>query len=203
MRYLFVYILVIFCISEITSQTISIKVINLPKGKAQLSYLRGENVIKVDSIAINEKGEFHYSFAKNAGHPGLYRLSFSNSKWIDFINDNEDVILITNANNISDSIAVISSESNRLYYNFIKLNKQYKIKTDLLQLMLAKYAKDDDYYNYTKNKLLQLQKEYLHFVNITSQKNLKSFIARYIKSVQLSTADVNRSEERRVGKECR
>jgi peroxiredoxin len=198
MRYLFVYILVIFCISEITSQTISIKVNNLPKGKAQLSYLRGENVIKVDSIAINEKGEFHYSFAKNAGHPGLYRLSFSNSKWIDFINDNEDIILSTNANNISDSIAVISSESNKLYYYFIKLNKQYKIKTDLLQIILAKYPKDDDYYYNTKNKLLQMQKEYLYFVNTTSQKNPKSFIARYIKSVQLPAPDINLPIEKQL-----
>ena len=191
MRNLFICMLVVLSLTEITAQTINIRVRNLNQGKAALSYLKGENVIKVDSIASNEKGEFHYSFVKNAGHQGMYRLSFSGNRWIDFINDNEFVILSTDANNIMDSLAVVSSESNKLFYQFIKLNKQYKIKTDLLQIILSKYPKDDDYYIYTENKLVELQKKYLHFVNVISQKNPKSFIARYIKSVQLPAIDLN------------
>ena len=190
MRYLFVFIIVICSLNEITSQTINIKVDNLNQRKAQLSYLRGENVIKTDSVFANEKGEFIYTFAKNGAHPGIYRLSFASNKWIDFIIDNEDVVLRTDALNIQDSMKVISSESNKLYYSFIKLNKQYKTKTDLLQIILSKYPKDDDFYFTAKNKLLQLQKEYLYFVNAAFQKSPTSFIARYIKSVQLPTLDM-------------
>ena len=191
MRYLFVYMLLVFGLSEIFSQTIDIKVNNLNKGKALLSYLKGENAIKIDSVTENEKGEFHYTFGKNASHPGLYRLSITSNKWIDFVCDNKDVNLSTDANNVTDSLRVINSESNDIYYNFIKLNKQYKTKTDLLQLIVAKYPKDDDYYNTTRNKLLRTQKEYLTFVNIISQKNPKSFAARYIKSMQLPAVDMN------------
>jgi peroxiredoxin len=191
MRYLFFYILVIFCISEITAQTIDIKVNNLPQGKAQLSYLRGETFVKTDSVFSDEKGIFHYTFTKNAGHPGIYRLTIPGNKWIDFLNDNEDVNISTDAGNIQDSLKVNSSWSNLIYYGFIRLNKQYKIKTDLLQLMLAKYPKDDDYYFMTRNKLLQMQKEYSAFVNDISQKNPKFFIARYIKTVQLPIIDIN------------
>ena len=191
MRYLFFYIMVIFCIREITSQTIDIKVNNLPQGKAQLSYLKGENAVKIDSVIANEKGELSYTFAKNAGHTGIYRLTISGNKWIDFVNDNEDVNLSTNAGNMQESLKVISSWSNDIYYGFLRLNKQYKIKTDLLQLMLAKYPEDDDYYFMTRNKLLQMQKEYSSFVNKISQKNPKSFIARYIKTVQLPVIDIN------------
>lgn len=193
MRYFFICILIIFSLTEISSQTINIKVKNLNREEAQLYYLRGENVIKVDSAGINEKGEFHYSFAKNGAHAGLYRLSFSGDKWIDFINDNEDVVLSTDANNIPDSLTVLSSESNKLFYQFVKLNKQYKIKSDLLQLILAKYPKNDEYgyYDNTKNNLVHIQNSYLYFVNKTSQVDRKSFIARYIKSVQLPAIDVN------------
>jgi len=191
MRYLFFYILVIFCISEITSQTIDIKVNNLPEGKAQLSYLRGETFVKTDSVFSDEKGVFHYTFAKNSGHAGIYRLTILKNKWIDFVNDNGEVNISTDAGNIQDSLKVNSSWSNLIYYGFIRLNKQYKIKTDLLQLMLAKYPKDDDYYFMTRNKLLQMQKEYSAFVNDISQKNPKSFIARYIKTVQLPIIDIN------------
>ena len=198
MRYLFICMLVVLSFTEILPQTINIKVKNLSQGKAALSYLRGENVIKIDSIFSNGKGEFDYSFAKNAGHQGLYRLSLSNNGWIDFINDGENVSLSTDAKNIMDSMTVIHSLSNVLYYDFIKLNKQYKIKTDLLQIILAKYPKDDDYYIYTKNKLAELQKKYLHFVDVTSQKNPKSFIARYIKSVQLPVIDMDLPIEKQL-----
>jgi peroxiredoxin len=192
---LFICMAVVLSLTEITAQTIKIRVnnLNLNQGKSQLSYLEGEKAVPVmaDTIYSKDEMDFNYKFLGHSGHVGFYRLSFTNNKWIDFINDNEDVTLSTDANNISDSMRVIKSESNKLYYNFIKLNKLYKIKTDLLLLLLAKYPKDDDYYSSTKNKLVQLQKEYIHFVNITSQANKKSFIARYIKSVQLSTADIN------------
>ena len=191
MRYLFFYILFIFRISEITPQTIDIKVNNLPQRKAQLSFLRGETFVKTDSVFSDEKGVFHYTFAKNSGHAGIYRLTILKNKWIDFVNDNEDVNISTDAGNIQDSLKVNSSWINLIYYGFIRLNKQYKIKTDLLQLMLAKYPKDDDYYFMTRNKLLQMQKEYSAFVNNISQKNPKSFIARYIKTVQLPIIDIN------------
>jgi peroxiredoxin len=162
-----------------------------------LSYLRGENVNFIDSL-FSTKNEFHYSFEKNASHPGLYRLYISNNRWIDFIIDNEDVILTTDANNIIDSMNVISSESNKIYYEYINLNKQYKIQTGHLLAILDKYSKDDKHSISVRNKINQLQEQYFKFVNITSQKNIASFTARYIRSVQLPPVDVNLSIEDQV-----
>jgi thiol-disulfide isomerase/thioredoxin len=197
MRYFFIYVLVVFSFNMISAQTINIKVNNLNKGKAQLSYLRGGNVNFIDSL-FSAKNEFHYTFLKNASHPGLYRLYIANNRWIDFIIDNEDVILNTDADNIIDSIEVISSESNKLYYAYINLNKKFKIKIAQLQAVFDKYSKDNRYYISAKNELLQLQNQYFHFINITSQKNVKSFADRYIRSVQLPSADVNLSVEDQI-----
>jgi thiol-disulfide isomerase/thioredoxin len=180
------------------SQTIDIRVSNAPKGKALLSYLKGENVIKVDSAGQNKRGEYEYTFEKNAGHRGIYRLTITSTKWIDFVNDGEDVKISTDANDISDSVKVLSSESNKLYYAFIKLNRQYKVKTDLLQIVLAKYPKDDDYYTTSLIKLAKTQKEYQNFVNGASQKNPKSFIARYVRSVQLPVMDMGLPIEKQL-----
>ena len=202
MRYLLIFILAGLSLTEITAQTIKIRVnnLNLDQGKSQLSYLEGEKVVPVmaDTIYSKDQVDFNYILLGHSGHVGFYRLSFPNNKWIDFINDNVYVDLITDANNITDSMRVIKSESNKIYFNFIKLNKQYKVKADLLQLILAKYPKDDDYYIYTKNKLTGLQKEYLNFVNVTSQKDPKSFIARYIKSVQLPVIEMSLPMEKQL-----
>ena len=202
MRYLFICMLAVLSLTEITAQTIKIRVnnLNLDQGKSQLSYLEGEKVVPVmaDTIYSKTQVDFNYMLLGHSGHVGFYRLSFPNNKWIDFINDNEYVDLITDANNITDSMRVIKSESNKLYFNFIKLNKQYKVKADLLQLILSKYPKDDDYYIYTKNKLAGLQKEYLNFVNVTSQKDPNSFIARYIKSVQSAVIEMSLPMEKQL-----
>jgi peroxiredoxin len=197
MRNLFLHILIIFSLTRISAQTINIKVNNFNQHKVQLSYLRSGNVVFIDSL-FSADNEFHYSFANSASHPGLYRLYISVIKWIEFIIDNEDVFLKTDVNNIIDSMNVISSESNKLYYDYLNLNKQYMIKTGQLLSILDKYPKDDNYSISARNKLNQLQEQYYNFVNITSQKNSRSFAARYIRSVQLPAVDVNLPVEDQV-----
>ena len=199
MRVVFLFVFLIVSLTEVSAQTINIRINNLNQGKAQFSYIKGEKSIAIDSIAMNDKGEFSYTFGKNASHPGLYRLTFAKGRWIDFIIDNEDVNLSTDASNVSDNMKVSGSESNKLYFDFVKLNRQFKVKAELLQIILARYPKDDDYYKTTKGRVIQLQDEYLQFVNVTSQKNPRSFAARYIKSIHLPVIDVNLPMDKQVG----
>lgn len=155
---------------------------------AILSELSGEKIEIIDSV-ISIDGVYKLSLDKY--HIGFYRLSFNKNNWIDFIYDSEDVELETDANHILDSLKVLKSESNKIYYEFVKLNKDYKTKTELLQLILARYPKSDDYYQTTKEELIRVQEDYLNFINITAQVNPNSFIARYIRSVQLPVVDVD------------
>jgi peroxiredoxin len=159
--------------------------------------LSGEKLVFIDSIISKSTGHFIFNLPEKF-QQGFYRLSFEKNRWIDFISTGEDVTITTDANNIFDSLKVIKSESNRLYYSSIKFNKQYKSKSDLLQLILARYPKDDDYNTVTQTKLTQLQKEYLEFVDIIAQKNPNSFIARYIKSAQLPVIDTDLPPEKQL-----
>ncbi len=167
------------------AQQVKIQVDELQGSYAVLSSLRGEIVTYEDSIP-GENNAFQFNLDKY--HPGFYRLSFENKR-IDFIYDNEDIEIRTNAKNVSDSLKVVRSESNKIYNQFISLNKEYKTKSELLHLVLARYPRDDDYYKTTSEKLLQVQEEYLHFINITSQQDPNSFIARYVRSAQLPAAE--------------
>ena len=182
------------------AQSINITVNGVYTDTAFLSSLMGEKIFTVDTIISTNNNKFQFELSANT--PGFYRLSFNNNNqslqsraqtgWIDFIYDNEDIELETVANNIPaspagrlDSLKVIKSESNKIYYEFVRLNKDYKTKTELLQLILARYPKEDDYYQTTIEKLTQIQEEYLYFVNVTSRTNPNSFIARYVRSAQL------------------
>ena len=189
------------------AQQIEIQVSNY-KGSLYLSELSGEKVVLVDSVFAVDNGIYKFSLDGDKHHTGIYRISFENSTQskrdkspagrIDFINDGEDVILKTDADKISDSLKVILSNSNMLYYQFIKLNKTYKTKSELLELILSRFPKDDEYYTQTMRRLNELQLEYKQFINQTSKENPDSFTANYIRSSQLPIVDISNQQERQL-----
>jgi peroxiredoxin len=183
MKNYFYFIIFLFCGNFLVAQTINVKVNNLDGKKGSFSFLSGEKISFIDSISVNNKSEFEINLGKY--NSGIYRLTLNTKAWLDFIYDNEYIEIETDANNILDSLQVIKSESNKIYYEFIKLNKKYKTKSELLQLILTRYPKEDDYYQTTKEKLIQVQEDYLYFVNITAQDNPNPFVGRYVRSAQL------------------
>ncbi len=183
------FILFILFYSTLLTQTVNITISNLKVDKAYLSALSGEKFSQIDSIISKGNGRFVFNIKDQHKHPGIYRLSFGKGKLIDFIFDNEDIKITSDANAIIDSMKIDASESNRFYYSFLKLNKQYKTKSELLQLVLARYPAEDPYYSITQSTASRLQYEYSDFINNTSQIKPKSFTARYIKSSQLPIVD--------------
>ena len=169
----------------IIAQTVKISLSNASP-KAALLYLEGEKAQSIDSV---NSANNTFTISLKDKHNGFYRLQFNKRSWIDFVNDGEDVEIKTDFRNILDSLKIIKSASNKLYYRFVKLNKAYKTKTQLLNLILQRYPKNDDYYAATSKKLEEVKYNYSMFVNVTSQKTPASFIARYIRSAQLPQID--------------
>ena len=184
--------------SLLYSQSFEVTVMDIGATTAKLQSLQGEKGATVDSITSTAKDIFKLSFKNKKYHQGFYRLAFPNNQSVDFIYDGKDINLKTNASAILDSMKILSSESNRLYYAFVKRNKAYKTKTDLLQLLLLRYPKDDSFYQTVQTKINQLQDEYLEFVTVTSQKEPHSFIARYVRSASLPAVNFSHSPEQQL-----
>jgi peroxiredoxin len=189
MKYFTLSIFFLLSVNFSAAQNVFIKIDNYIGNVAALSSLSGEKISFIDSISISNKNEFEFNLEEH--NSGVYRLTFNNTTWLDFICDNQDIEIETDANDILDSLKVIKSESNKIYYEFIKLNKDYKTKSELLQLILARYPKEDDYYNTTEEKLIQIQENYIDFVNVTTKANFNSFIARYVRTAQLPVVESN------------
>jgi thiol-disulfide isomerase/thioredoxin len=181
MKYFILISVVLINFSFSLAQQVIIKAAS-SSGKAALFSLSGEKSLFIDSIPASNKT---YQFNLSNNYPGFYRLIFNNKKWLDFVYDGSDMEVETNAENILEETKIVHSSENKIYYDFINLNKDYKTKTVLLQLIISRYPETDNYYQTTKEKLLSLQEEYLYFVNITAQSNPNSFIARYVRSAQL------------------
>lgn len=179
------------------SQTVRFEVAGMNETKAYIFSLSGEKTSFMDSVMSTDKINFTLTMDPLRYTSGFYRFICKNTL-IDFVYDGKNIVLKTNAKYPADSMSVISSESNTLYYRFLKLNRSYKTKSELLFLMLSKFPKDDEYYQTTKNRLLSLQKEYSDFVNVQSQKEPKSLVARYIRSAQLPLVDCELPPEKQL-----
>ena len=160
--------------------------------------MEGKRIFHLDSLNSNKNNKFIVSINNYKLHNGFHRLIFGVNKWIDFIYDGNDVEIKTDYDNLFGSLKIIGLENIKLYYEFLKLNKSYKTRTELLQLILVRYTKDDDYYLTTQNKLTKIQDEYLEFVYHASQNVPNSFIAKYIKSAQLPVIDRTLSIEEQL-----
>ncbi|PKL82588.1 MAG: hypothetical protein CVV24_09290 [Ignavibacteriae bacterium HGW-Ignavibacteriae-3] len=185
MRIIHIILLAALCsLSYLNAQSLNFIVKGSGSDKAFLFSVEGEKTFLIDSLTSKSKDHFTCDFTGSSRHPGLYRLLVLNKR-IDFIYDGEDILIKTESENPLDSMKVEKSESNSIYYSFVRLNRQYKTKSELLQLILMRYPKDDNYYRTTINKFEQLQKEYTEFVDKYSRVNPNSFIAKYVKSAQL------------------
>jgi len=190
MKYILLPI-ILFLFNITGAQTLKLIVSGSSNEKAFIYSIQGETTALVDSLERSGGDEFIYKFDRHKYHAGFYRIDIGLNKWVDFIYDGENIEIKTDANNILDSLNIIRSESNRQYYSFIRLNKKFKEKTELLHLILQRYPKGDSYYRQTKDELKDIQNEYLNFINNISQKDSGSFIAKYIMSFQLPVIDPN------------
>ncbi len=185
-------ILLLFTTASLASaQQIIINISGSNTNKFFFYSVSGEKTALIDSSSSVNPGQFSYDLTGNSIKTGMYRLVFDGNKRLDFIFDQKDVNLSTGINDMIGNMQVNESESNRLFFDFIKLNKAYKSKSELLQLIVSRYPKDDKFYTQAAERLAELQKEYRQFVTITSQADPKSFAARYIRSAQQAIMDIS------------
>lgn len=195
MRTIFYPLIFFININAVFTQSIRIDVKNLETSTASFSYLEGENEFHIASLKAKDNSYFTIIAEKYNLDSGIYRLRLKKNKWLDFVYSGKSVKINTDNNGLFDKLKVIESKENELFYKFIRLTKSYKIKTELLQVILYRYPKDDGYHSITQKKLSAIQKEYSQFTNVTSQQIPSSFIARYIKSAQLPVVDASLSRE--------
>ncbi len=198
MKLILVSIFCLLALATAFAQQIAITINNQGGAKGYLSTISGETVTVVDSVTPSPNGRFSFTLSNRQNVVGLYRLSFDRNEWIDFVSDRRDIVIATDANALLDSIKVVQSESNRLYYSFLQLNKRYKTKSELLQLVLARYPHEDPYYTSTQTTVAELQKGYSSFVNSASARESMSFVVRYIRSSQLPIVNFSESLDKQL-----
>lgn len=129
---------------------LQVRINNQPFNSVAVGYMRGDKFILADSVAtsnIMAAGDpikvVNWFFPSDA-RPGMYRIIFGLTTYarvmdeppqqLDFIYNGEDIRLETDFKTPTDSLKVIASEENRLWFYFLKKEMEFRQQLKELEM---------------------------------------------------------------------
>lgn len=139
----------------------------------------GERINPIDSALADDKGFVKFSLGSRRA-PGMFRLALNQQMFTDFIFNHEDVEIRIDQDDIEDGIKIVSSSENKLYYSFLKEDRNLKKKISLLLPLLDEYPRNDPFYQKILKQAQEIQDDYQTNVANILKNYPASFAARLI-----------------------
>ena len=176
------------------SQTLSIKITQPSQNSIQLLDHFGERTRLIDSATINIQGEYEFKIGKN-WKPGLYTLKLGKDLKAQFyggeeaeldiiVNCKENIRIKTALNAPVDSLEVLESSENQVYYQYIKRDKFISNQLGVLNELPNYFPEKDPFFPPVQKRYVALQKEYRAEIDGMLLKNSSLLAAHYIKTLR-------------------
>lgn len=168
--------------------SINAHISSLPVNKIVLTRIYGDDLYAVDSLIAS--GE-DFSFNLPQDSPiGLYRIILGKTKRaefmggapqsIDLIFNRENIIISSNFNFPTDSLKIIESEENKIYYSFLRKHEELESRLQQVYPIVISYPKSTEFFNSAVNEFHKLQKEQRELVEGFSLEFPGTFASRMI-----------------------
>ncbi len=135
--------------------------------RAYLASSHEGKTILMDSSSVLD-GVFLFKLNNNY-KPGLYRvilgelnnsdLNIVDPEFFEFIFNNENIKLETSFNATLDSMKILKSDENEIYYAFLKFSKSYNKKFFHLKSLLDEYSTRDPFYVKLSGEFISIQQK--------------------------------------------
>jgi peroxiredoxin len=137
---------------------------NAPKKEIYLADFYGDKNHLRDTVIPDEKGNLVFPM-KESYFSGMYRVFLEKEVYFDFIYNKENIKITTDFNHLADSLKVISSKENKLYYDFLRAGNDHLRKFELLGPVVNYYPRSDTFYAPIRNKYITDQNEYIRLID--------------------------------------
>jgi peroxiredoxin len=164
---------------------------DFPNKVVYLADFYGDKNKIIDSVKTNKNGNAKFIFFTKASCSGFYRLIFSNEKFLDIIFDREDIWVTTSITNPFDSARFIKFNQNEKYYDFLKQEKNFQKKVELLLPLIDNYPKEDPFYISIENQFKKNQIDIDRKAEDIIAEFPNSFLSKVIKSKKMPIIDDN------------
>ncbi|MEI6455663.1 MAG: redoxin domain-containing protein [bacterium] len=156
---------------------------NLDTKTIYLLSFYGEKSTTIDSIIADPAGRFLFTIAPGK-KPGMYRVQWGKDNLVDLIWNRENISFETNSLTPSDSLVIINSVENRIYYDYSKKDRNTQSRLELLMPVVDYYPVHDSYYYLTAAEMERIQKEQARLLDSLDQAHPGSYSARIFRLYQ-------------------
>jgi len=186
---------------------LQVQVDNMPHDKIILEAIKGDQIFAVDSAAVVD-GKVQFLFSEYVPS-GMYRLNMGKTifaqvmneppQCLDFIFNKENIKLKTDFRTPEDSLKIIQSEENRIWFRFLRNDKEFQEKLKYVSLELNHYQSKKDSLKATAkaDEFNRLQNNRDIFISSLMAGNRDSWAVRLIKMYRLPFLDGKLSQQQR------
>ncbi|MCK4677219.1 MAG: redoxin domain-containing protein [Bacteroidales bacterium] len=173
------------------------RVTNFPGGLVYLASFYGERAPVVDSLIISQDGVFEFEM-NSSKTGGYYRVILIKDRYIDLIYNHENIVFSTDYENPFDSLHIITSQENKIYYDFLSFIKNNQLKQDLLGPMVEYYPKDDPLYKEIRVRYHDIQQNRRNYIDSISEQYSGTYVSRVITTQQRPFLSADLIEKERI-----
>ena len=156
--------IILFLLVELnlSAQTVSGTLFNLPQQKVYLNAYTGLEMETIDSVMLSQdkRVDFNAQLAK-----GMYQIETEYGFTFDFLYDDKNVKFVLRDINKLDEIEFIDSQLNTDWYRYLFFKEQIMDSQDLLKPLLRSYDKKTEFYINAKNEYKKLQDSFVAFTD--------------------------------------
>ena len=163
-HYILLILLFQFTLAFSQEYNLKITVKNLPEKEIYLAGFYGDKNSILDTVQSDTTGNFYFKM-KDGYHPGMYRIFLDKEVFFDIIYNHENIEIETLYEYLYDSLNVISSTENALYYDFLKRMHDYRMKFDLLSPLSDYYPRTDTFFQDVRAKYIGIQADIQIYLN--------------------------------------
>lgn len=161
--------------------------------------LYGDQVNLIDTAIVDEDGSFEFFFPPGRDN-GLYRIAMGkstntgkpdhNMQQFDLIWNGNEVIFNTNYAAPVDSMDILVSKENKLYYQYLQRMRIFDKKMGVLNYALLNYPSEDRFYRRVERQHRRIQNQRLNYIDNLVNNNSETIfasIAYFLKPLRISS----------------
>ncbi len=191
------------------AQTHSIKVTvkDLPKNLVYLLDYEGDQNNLLDSASADVGGNFKFTM-KDGYHPGLYKIILGKEEsskgygsqeiFVNIIYNKEDIAFSTDYGDAQDSVRIISSAENKIYYDYLFKDNKDNTQLEVLSQLPEYFPASDPFYPELKKRYFDLQEQHQKFISDIIKKNPGMFVTHIIKSERFPSLDFTLTHDEKI-----
>jgi len=177
--------------------TIDGKITGFPGGMVYLSSFYGEFTSVFDSVEVTPDGNLQFVMDGRM-LPGYYRIMMGEEQFVDLIYNNENISFSSDFDFIFDSLKIISSNENQIYYSLVKYLSDNQLELDILSPLTDIYPKGSILYPDIVKRFEQVQEERIQHIQTIVAEFPNAYVTRVVKAQRRPYLSPNMNEEERI-----